>query len=153
MKEIAVLECEGCHQVFRVDQLREGKIGHHGWKPSDGYADLWDSGGFTSQSEGECIMQMAEWRHQQKVYEQRQEEARQRHVADEQRIIDACGADELLHHLLAVKNLDLARARVYQLAKELQINWDALTWDSAQWDDALLRRCFAETGFVTHDAY
>lgn len=147
MRDIKQYQCEGCGTILR--ELDHGYIGRHRWRPPE--FGVWDSEGFVSQSEEDCIVKMAEWRHKQKTYEQQQEENRRRRGINEQRLIDACGADALLQQLLASKNLPLAHQRVHQIASELGINWDELTWDSSQWSEALMRQCLAKAGFTVQE--
>ena len=70
---------------------------------------------------------------------------------DEQRLVNACGSDDTLHFLLASDNHPLAIQRVYQLAQELELDWDFMTWGSAQWSNALMRQCWAKAGIFVQD--
>ncbi len=150
MMEHKMAQCEGCGKIFDPADLPEGKIGYHRWSAS-GQINVWSSKGFVSHSEEECIAQMADWNRKQDEFLERQAQVRQEREADEQRLVEACGADDLLRMLLMNNNTALARKRIPQIAADLTLSWETLTQHSSYWSEELRRRCFAAAGYTGDD--
>lgn len=152
MHTLLVYVCDGCQQVFRLEDLRAGRIGPHMWTPSAasfiGLGPWHSTEPVISTSEEDCVQQMAAWQRDEAAYHQRHDAAIRQREVDEGRIVAACRTDALLRQLLESGNTELARRRVHQLTEDLCIDWDVVTYDSSQWSTALLQRCFAQAGFV-----
>lgn len=112
MHNISLYACDGCQQVFRPEDLHEGRIGPHTWIPSTasfiGRGPWHSTEPVVSTSEEDCIQHMAAWHRDEAAYHQRREEAIQQREVDEDRIVTACRTDALLQQLLESGNTELA---------------------------------------------
>ena len=146
MKNVNRIQCEGCGQIFRPEDLtKDGIIGRHEWGPLD-RPNLWTSVGFISYSEQECQENMRRWNAAQQDYETREAQANQRNEENVQRVVERCRQDDLLRQIVSTGDMTRAKSRIDSLCNELGF-WNdtdlapmGFEWD--YWSRGFYQQCF-----------